>query len=399
VGGDGAEDVATGERVRLVGVRIVLTVPSLAREFGGPVSKINELAAGLRSRGHQAEVIGCGVGRAATGLPVLARYHSNQVPRTLTPLRAAVAQADIVHVMGLREPVSVAAALTARRSRVPYVIEPVGTHRRRVRSHRLKRAFDATTGKAILGDARAIIATSRMEAGELIEDGIAPTNIRIRSNGICLDNVLPLPQRGELRAALHIPLEVPLVLFLGRIAAKKQLLHLVHALDQLSGVWALIAGPDYHDGTLQAIESLRERLGLEDRLRIVPQGLWDERKAQALADADCFCLPSESENFGTAALEAAGAGLPVVLSDRCGGGEHLGPQASDVFDYGDVGGLALALREVLVEGSRATAAAQAAAPALRQSLDWATLAADQEHIYESVLQGSTVGSSFRAEPR
>ena len=118
------------------------------------------------------------------------------------------------------------------------------------------------------------------------------------------------------------------------------------------------------------------------------QGL--EQKAQALADADCFCLPSESENFGTAALEAAGVGLPVVLSDRCGGAELLGPQASIVFDYGDIGGLAQALRKVLGDGS-AGAAARAAAPGLRESLDWATLAADQERIYDSVLQGSTVG--------
>ena len=390
MGDNGAANVATGQRVRLVAVRVVLTVPSLAREFGGPVTKINELAAGLRTRGHHAEVIGCGVGRAATGLPVLARYHSNQVPRTLTPLRVAIENADVVHVMGMREPVSAAAALTARRSRVPYVIEPVGTHRRRVRSHRLKRAFDATTGKAILGDARAIIATSRMEATELIEDGIAPSSIRIRSNGICLDKVLPLPQRGELRASLRIPPEAPLVLFLGRIAAKKQLLHLVHALDRLPGVWALIAGPDYHDGTLQAIESLRARLDLEDRLLLVPEGLWDGQKAQALADADCFCLPSESENFGTAALEAAGAGLPVVLSDRCGGAELLGPQASVVFDYGDIAGLTLALRKVL-EDRTAGAAARAAAPGLRESLDWATLAADQEVIYDSVLQSSAVG--------
>ena len=387
MGGNGAADVAPGQRVRLVVVRIVLTVPSLAREFGGPVTKINELAAGLRERGHEAEVIGCGTGRAATGLPVLARYHSNQVPRTLTPLRAAIENADVVHVMGLREPVSVAAALTARRSRVPYVIEPVGTHRRRARSHRLKRAFDATTGKAILRDARAIIATSRMESAELVEDGVAPSSIRIRSNGICLDGVVPLPRRGELRAGLGVPQEVPLVLFLGRIAAMKGLLHLVQALDRVTGVWALIAGPDYRDGTLQAIKSLRRRHGLEDRLLVVPEGLWEEQKAQALADADCFCLPSVSENFGTAALEAAGAGLPVVLSDRCGGADLLGPRASIVFRYGDVPGLAEALQKVL-EAPGVPAAARAAAPDLRESLDWGTLAADQERIYESVVQGS-----------
>jgi len=390
VGGNRAADMATGQRVRLVVVRVVLTVPSLAREFGGPVTKINELAAGLRARGNQVEVIGCGVGRAATGLPVLARYHSNQVPRTLTPLRAAITGADVVHVMGLREPVSVAAAFTARRSGVPYVIEPVGTHRRRIRSHHLKRAFDATGGRVILRHARAIMATSPREAAELAEDGVTPSIIRVRSNGISLDAVLPLPRRGGLRAELSIPQEAPLVLFLGRIAAMKGLPHLVHTLSRVPGVWCLIAGPDYRDGSLEAIESLRRRLDLENRLLVLPAGLWDEQKAQALADADCFCLPSESENFGTAALEAAGAGLPVVLSDCCGGAELLGPQASIVFDYGDIGGLAEALRTVL-ENRTVGAAARAAAPGLRESLDWATLAADQERIYDSVIHGSTVG--------
>jgi len=61
-----------------------------------------------------------------------------------------------------------------------------------------------------------------------------------------------------------------------------------------------------------------------------------------------------------------------------------------VFDYGDIAGLVLGLRKVL-EVRSVGAAARAAAPGLRESLDWATLAVDQEAIYESVLQGSTVG--------
>ena len=83
-------------------------------------------------------------------------------------------------------------------------------------------------------------------------------------------------------------------------------------------------------------------------------------------------------------------GLPVVLSDRCGGVELLGPQASVVFDYGDITRLAHALRTVL-EDRTVGAAARAAVPGLRESFDWATLAADQERIYDSALQSSTVG--------
>jgi glycosyltransferase involved in cell wall biosynthesis len=41
-------------------------------------------------------------------------------------------------------------------------------------------------------------------------------------------------------------------------------------------------------------------------------------KGAALADADVFVAPSQSESFGVAAVEALGAGVPSVIGDGVG---------------------------------------------------------------------------------
>src|SRR5207248_3740321 len=50
-------------------------------------------------------------------------------------------------------------------------------------------------------------------------------------------------------------------------------------------------------------------------------------------DADVFVLASAHENFGLVAAEAAAAGTPSVVSDRCGVAELLRDRAALVVPY------------------------------------------------------------------
>ena len=53
------------------------------------------------------------------------------------------------------------------------------------------------------------------------------------------------------------------------------------------------------------------------------------------ADADVFVLPSGYENFGMVAAEAAAAGAPIVLTDRCGVAEYFGGRGAVVVAYAE----------------------------------------------------------------
>jgi len=351
------------------------------------VVKARGLAAALRKIGHSVTVVGVGSASDCLGLPQLVRFHSTPVPARLKPLATSVRDAELVHVLGFRDPVGTAAALIAHRNQVPYLLEPSGMHRRRLRSLGVKATFDRLVGGRLMNDAAVIIATSKLEATELKEDGVQPEKIRVRPNGIEVEGLFPLPARGALRGKLNFPPDAPVVLSLGRITAKKGLLDFARALGTLSEVYGIVAGPDEGDGTLDDLLAERARLSLTKRLAVLPEGLWGRDRAQALADADAFCQPSATENFGNAALEAAAVGLPVVISSECGAAEWLEPKGSRVVPYADVDLIAQAIRDV-VKNAIVRRASETAAPALRETLSWQSVARRQEEIYQDVLARS-----------
>jgi glycosyltransferase involved in cell wall biosynthesis len=58
---------------------------------------------------------------------------------------------------------------------------------------------------------------------------------------------------------------------------------------------------------------------LEIAESVVWRGFLDGHdKESIMRSADIFVLPSYSENFGVAVVEAMGAGLPVIVSDQVG---------------------------------------------------------------------------------
>jgi glycosyltransferase involved in cell wall biosynthesis len=362
---------------------IVLTVPSLDRAFGGPTRKARDLAAALRSQGHRVILVGVGAaaGDGEVGLPRISGFRGTPIPWRLDRVAAAAATARVVHILGYRDPVGTTAALAARRAGVPYVLEPAGMLRPRLRSVPLKRAHDATIGRFVVGGATKVVATSTQERDECLAWGCTEGQVAVRPNGVLVPTTLP--PAGALRGRWDIPGAAPLVLALGRLTAKKGLVTLVESVAEIPGAHLVIAGPDGGDGTLRNVQAVRGRLGLADRVHVEPRGLWDDERTAAFVDADVVCLPSLHENFGAVPLEAAACGVPSVLSPQVGAVEWLGDGCLVAKDL-TPDGVRTALCALLHDPERRRRLGRAARAAA-ESLTWRTVAARQAALYEVML--------------
>jgi glycosyltransferase involved in cell wall biosynthesis len=127
------------------------------------------------------------------------------------------------------------------------------------------------------------------------------------------DVSIPSTSRPSRRAKTPGTLEL---VFLSRVARKKNLMLAIDALHQVKGTVTFnIIGPledhRYWHSCLRAAASLPENIAVRYRGTIKPGDA-----AAALATQHLFILPTLGENYGHAIVESLLAGCPVLISDR-----------------------------------------------------------------------------------
>lgn len=172
---------------------------------------------------------------------------------------------------------------------------------------------------SIIDCSDAVLASCPVEADQLAElYGALRDRIEIVAPGV--DHAFFAPgHRPQARRALGLPASGPMLLFVGRIQPLKSADVAVSALAELGdgagSFLVVVGGPSGPEGAteLARLHRLVDELGLGTRVRFVdPQP--HELLSTYYRAADVCLVPSRSESFGLAALEAAACGTPVVAS-------------------------------------------------------------------------------------
>jgi len=214
---------------------------------------------------------------------------------------------------------------------------------------------------------------------ELIEAGLDPRRVVVRPNGF----PAPHEERGSaLRDRLALGPEVPLILNVGRISFKKGLDLLLEAVGGIPDVHLALVGPDDGDGTYSRLEAMRARPELAGRVHLLPP-VDDRQPRELYGEADVFVLPSRNESFGMVAAEAAAAGTPVVLTDRCGVAALLGERAAVIVPP-DAGRIREAIIRVLADPALRARLAAGGREVARE-VSWGSVVSEQERLYRRAI--------------
>jgi glycosyltransferase involved in cell wall biosynthesis len=251
--------------------------------------------------------------------PRQTRFYTVSWPLTRW-LWAHVGQYEVVEIHGLFSYATVAASRCASRAGVPYVVRPLGTLNRFGMERRrplLKRWSYRLIERRLLARAARIHYTSEAERREAALVS-APGRAAVIPHGIELEPFRRRPPGGWLRRRAPHLADRTLILFLSRVDPKKGLDLLLPAFARVRSARpdaALVVAGDGHPSFMNEVRDRAVRLGVSNDVYWAGY-LNAHEKVAALADADLFVLPSYSENFGLAAVEAMASRLPVVVSDQ-----------------------------------------------------------------------------------
>ena len=148
----------------------------------------------------------------------------------------------------------------------------------------------------------------------------------------------------------------------------------------------MIAGPDDEGYGAQVKAWVREAR-VEGNVTFTGM-LLGEVKAAALAEAELFVLPSYSENFGIAVVEAMGAGLPVVISNKVNIWREVEQAGAGLVVNTEPAAVAAAIMRLLDDRVLANRIGERGARLAREHFSWEVAGPQLVELYQRVISES-----------
>jgi glycosyltransferase involved in cell wall biosynthesis len=245
---------------------------------------------------------------------------------------------DAVVIHGHSEPWMLLAALLCRVRQVPYLLR--GESAREGQATGLRRHLRNALARLVVSGSAAGLAIGRLNeefyrhfgAQQIIWAPYSVDDERFAAT--------PPTSRRELLSRWHLDYRKPVVMFCGKLCARKRPLDLCAAVNALArDVNVVFAG----DGELADEVRTRLRRGCG-----VVTGFINQSELPCYYHmADILVLPSEHEPWGVVVNEAMAAGVIPVVSDRVGAAPDLVAGVGQVYPCGDTARLAEALSRAL----------------------------------------------------
>ena len=400
--------VFLGQRHNL---KILHVIANLAPRYGGPVKVCLEVCEQLAKRGNQVSIFTTNLDFPAGVIDVSIhkRVQKSGVDIQYFPvqfrpwvyshglgkkLRIRLKTFDIVHIHGLYRYPQTIAAHYARKYAVPYIVCPHGSLDpflyNNSRNPYVKRLYEHLIEFRNLNRASAIHFTAEEER-RLTRFLDLKADTVIIPNGIFPDRYRTLPPKGSFRKKYGL-YGKRIVLHFGRLNFKKGLDLLVKAFSMITGrcddCVLVIAGPDNEGYSAVVKQWIREE-GIEDQV-LFPGMLYGVEVLETLVDADIFALPSYTENFGIAVVEAMACGLPVIISDKVNiwrevaesGAGKVAPCFAERF--------AEIMLELLDNPEAARQMGEKGKALVKERYQWSKVAAAMEEAYRSIISLTSV---------
>lgn len=312
-----------------------------------------------------------------------AGYFAPLVPAMHRWVRAHAREFDLVHAANISiESTVIAGQTAARRANVPFVVTPF-MHLGAPGDTSVVRYYSMPHQLHLLREADATVVQTEQERAFLAARGVSADRMARIGVGV---NVADVTCGDGERARRDYDLRGSVVYFNGTAAADKGTYDLVRALRRLwaegCDVTLVLTGP-----MLSAARAFFAALPDDERARIRILGFVSKREqADVLAATDVLALPSRTDSFGIAFLDAWANGVPVIGANA-GGIPGVVADGVDglLVPYGDVPALAEALRRLLDDPALRQRLGAAGRAKVHAQYTWERIVAQVRALYSRLL--------------